>query len=419
VPGPAIGFLQEARRFFARFLAGEDNGWERQPLLRAYLQESSKPEPGWPQRRGRWIAESQWPSPRIETVTMAVRGGRLCVVDAASEGADDPQEGTAPIALASPQWVGGAAGSWCAFGLEGEHPGDQRPDDAGSLCFDSEPLVQRLEVVGAPRVELEVTVDRPQAQLVARLCEVFADGTSARVSFGLHNLGHDETHANARPLPLGQPLRVAIQLNDVAHAFAAGNRIRLALSTTYWPMVWPPPAAVTATIAPSECRLRLPRRPPCPSDAALPPLPPPVAAAAPPYTDVHEGGVRRRTVRDEAARTTVHEMTLDLEPDGSPSLLRLDDIDLEVGHSVRETFAIHDDDPLAARAEVAHETLNRRGPYSARVRLQLALRADAAAFLLEGELVASEGDDVVLRRQWRERVPRAGTVPPDRDAAAD
>ena len=47
---------------------------------------------------------------------------------------------------------------------------------------------ERFEILGFPQVELEVSSDQPNALVVVRLCEVFADGTSTLVSRALHNL---------------------------------------------------------------------------------------------------------------------------------------------------------------------------------------------------------------------------------------
>ena len=44
-----------------------------------------------------------------------------------------------------------------------ECPPDQRPDDALSLSFDSEPLAEDLAMLGAPLVALELAADRPSA----------------------------------------------------------------------------------------------------------------------------------------------------------------------------------------------------------------------------------------------------------------
>ncbi|MFI5014868.1 MAG: CocE/NonD family hydrolase C-terminal non-catalytic domain-containing protein [Hyphomicrobiales bacterium] len=35
--------------------------------------------------------------------------------------------------------------------------------------------------------------------------------------------------------------RVRLKLNDCGHAFAPGHVVRLALSTAYWPLIWPSP----------------------------------------------------------------------------------------------------------------------------------------------------------------------------------
>ena len=74
-------------------------------------------------------------------------------------------------------------------------------------------------------------VDRPNALLCARLCDVAPDGASLRVSYGLLNLTHRDGHEHPEPLEPGRRYPVRLQLNDAAHAFPAGHRIRLALST--------------------------------------------------------------------------------------------------------------------------------------------------------------------------------------------
>ncbi len=41
---------------------------------------------------------------------------------------------------------------------------------------------------------------------------------------------------------------VQVQLKAVAHSFAVGNKLRLAITTTYWPFIWPSPERVTLTL---------------------------------------------------------------------------------------------------------------------------------------------------------------------------
>jgi uncharacterized protein len=399
VPGPAFGFLQEARAFFDRWLRSVDNGWERRPLLRAYQQDSARPAPGWPDRAGRWIAESQWPGAGIAAREFAVAAGRLLPPGTAPAGAP-------PSTHRSRQTIGLAAGSWCAFGFDGENPGDQREDDAASLCFDSEPLPAPLAILGAPLLHATIAVDEPVAILCARLCEVFADGASSRVSYGLLNLTHRGGHTAPVQMPAGEPVDVTVQLDDIAHRFAAGSRIRLALSTSYWPLAWPSPKAVALTLMPAGSRLLLPERPPSPRDAELPPLPPPTSAPMPPFTDLHQGGVRRRIHVDPQSGDAVVVTTLDLEADGQPSLTRLDDIGVETGHGIRETFRTHPDNPLSARGEILHRTTWRRDGVATQVELRATLTADARAFHFAAELTAREGTETVVQRRWDEVVPR-------------
>jgi uncharacterized protein len=404
VPGPAIGFLQLALQFLDHCVRGRDNGWQREPLLRTWLQDSVRPVPEWHDRAGRWVVSRQWPDPHIQERTLRLGDGTLLPAGgSAPPVTSSPPAG--PLACSSPLAVGLQAGSWCAFGLEGEQPGDQRDDDAGSLCFDSEPLAGPLAILGAPVVRVVIAADREEGLLCARLCEVFPDGASARVSFGLLNLAHRHGHDVLEPLPPGVMVAVEIRMNDVAHVFARGNRLRLALSTSYWPVVWPSARAVTLTVMPGGS-LTLPERPPRPEDGQLPALPPPEQAPPPQFTDIHAGGVRKQTMRNEATGEIVQETVLDLEPGDRPSRIRYEDIALETGHGVRETFTIRLGEPLSARADIMHRTISRRGSHVTHVELRASMTADLAVFHFTAELVARHGSEVVAARRWAEAVPR-------------
>ena len=135
---------------------------------------------------------------------------------------------------------------WAATGADLDS--DQQADDGLSLVFDSLPLAADLEILGAPVVELELAVDRPLALVVARLCDVDGHGASNRVTYGVLNLTHRDSDAEPVPLEPGRRYRIRLQLNDIAYAFAAGHRLRLALSTSYWPIVFPSPSPATVTV---------------------------------------------------------------------------------------------------------------------------------------------------------------------------
>jgi predicted acyl esterase len=95
-------------------------------------------------------------------------------------------------------------------------------------------------------------------------------GESLRVSYGVLNLTHREGHEQPALLAIGERYRVGIQLNDAGSVFPPGHRVRLALSTAYWPMIWPSPEKATLSILGGT--LDLPLRSPNVADARLSPF---------------------------------------------------------------------------------------------------------------------------------------------------
>ena len=232
MPGPAIGFLQEAVRWWDHWLKGVATGIMDEPLLRLDAGE----------RRSAAVSRG---------AAGALGGGAIMAAAAQREapllsqpGRLEPTAGRrVMLAFSSPQTTGLRAGEWCAFGAEGEMPLDQRPDDGRSLTFDTEPLPARVEILGAPVVELDLAVDEPGALLAARLNDVQPDGTSTLVTYGLLNLTHRESHDQPEALDPGTFQRVRLQLNDIAHAFppatAFGSRCPPATGRSPGPR--PPP----------------------------------------------------------------------------------------------------------------------------------------------------------------------------------
>ena len=91
-------------------------------------------------------------------------------------------------------------------------------------------------------------------------------------------------------MAMGEPYRVRIQLNDMGSVFPAGHKVRLAISTAYWPMIWPSPE--TATVQIFAGTLDLPQRPPNAADARLAPFPEQETAPPETPTIVRRDGVR-------------------------------------------------------------------------------------------------------------------------------
>ncbi|MGH6717947.1 MAG: CocE/NonD family hydrolase [Alphaproteobacteria bacterium] len=389
-PKPRFGFLQEAVRWWDHWLNGNDTGIMAEPMLRAWMQESMPPANHYVERPGRWVAENAWPSPNVAPRRYALNPGRL----------DDRAGPEAVLTVASPQDTGALGGEWCPYGVGPEQAEDQREDDAKSVCFETGPLAHGLELLGAPVATLTLASDKPIALVAVRLNDVAPDGASTRVTYGVLNLTHRDSHANPSPLEPGRRYAVRVQLNDIGHAFQPGHRIRLAVSSTYWPLCWPSPEAPTLALVAGASHLDLPVRVAGPLDATLP-APPPAITAPPMATTVIQTGQPIRRLEREA-----HSGKTTLVVGHGRDHVRINAIDLEMFETPIQHWSIVDGDPLSARAEFASTTLRRRGDWSVRVETRTVMSVTKDHWVIAATLEAFEGDRRAFARTWDTSIPR-------------
>ncbi len=386
VPGPRIGFLQEALRWWDRWLKGIDNGVEREPVYTAWLMDSLRPATSIEHRPGRWIAEAEWPSPRIAARRLHLGFGRL-------GGAPETFSQQAVPSTA----VGMGAGEYFPFGFgPGELPDDQRLDDALSACFDSGPMRETTDIVGAPRLALRIAADRPRAQITVRLNDLRPDGTSALITLGMLNLRHRTSHEVTEPLVPGQFYDIALDLDQIAYRLPAGHRLRVAVSTSYWPFLWPEPEPVTATIIGGH--LDLPVRPTAAGDEVE--FPPPAGAPPLPLKRHGEGQESKRIETDMTTGETRIIISGTVPP--TENL----DHGLVTGSHLEEIWSIRRDDPASARVDLTWERTCGRGGWQTRTRVVTRMWGDAASWHIVQDTDAWEGERPVFHRSHRDRVAR-------------
>jgi hypothetical protein len=237
--------------------------------------------------------------------------------------------------------------------------------------------------------------------LAVRLCDVAPDGASLRLSYGLLNLSHRDGPAEPKPLKPGQRTRLRIPLCAVAHRFAPGHRIRIALSTSYWPIAWPSPRQATVTLHTSECALLLPVR----SESGL--VPPSFAAAegAPP-TAILSTRPRQLDHPQDRITTDAQTGTVLLSRDRDRGAWHAQDVDVTYDATGLLEFAIHPDDPLSARQSFTLTTTVGRDGWHTRTTAFSHLAATAAHFLLTSRLEAYDGEECVFTRSWTMEIPR-------------
>ena len=381
-------FHGEVINWFDRWLKGETNGAEALPAYRAFIQEHDHPSPRLKSRSGRWIAEAEWPSPAIRPFEFWLTGEGLA-----------REAGDGVTTVSTPFHVGKGAAYFCpGMRIDNELADDQADDDALSVCFDTPELTEDLELLGRAELKFAFTVDKPVAQLCARLCDVAPDGVSQRISYRALNLCHHASHETPEALEPGRTYRARITLNQFGHRLRAGHRLRLALSTSYWPVIWPAPDPVSVKLDLAESCLVLPVRHVTQEIDPAAPDPPREFPAS----------------NEEELRAPASSSRRAIEPDGSHVLETRDDFGMTrdtghgliVGSEVTQRFSIRPDDPLSARHVTTWRFDFRRGDWQIAVTSESEMTSDAEKFHLSRRVIGQEGDEVVIDRKWHADVPR-------------
>ncbi|MFH8625432.1 CocE/NonD family hydrolase [Streptomyces vietnamensis] len=383
-PGPAIGFLQETLRWWDHHLKDVENDVMAEPLLRSWISDAHPPATVYEELPGRWAADPAWPSPHVTPVTYGFQG--------------------APVLVDSPQRTGLDAGRFLPLGNEADLPPDQRDEDARSACFDF-PVpesAEPIEILGRPSVSLRLTTTAPTGQVVARLCDVAPDGSSTLVTRGALNLSARYGPDRAVEAQIGEPETLLLELNGIGHAFPPGHRVRLAVSSTYWPWIWPQPDAAGFTLDPAGSSLTLPVRARA-EDAVEweePEQSAPLGVAYP--ATLEEPRPERLVVRDVAR----DEWTLEVDPKYGGTRVYPDG--LECTEDAVETYTVDEGGPLSARTR-SEWTIRLHRPelaWDVTIDTRSEISCDADAFHTEDEVVCREGGEVVFHRTWEKRIPR-------------
>jgi putative CocE/NonD family hydrolase len=214
----AVDYDALVLRWMDRWVRGIENGVDREPPVRVYLMGA-----------GKWLEFPDWPAPGVRERTMYLDGrtdGQL--VTEPPRTADSTTFTSDPVNPVTDAFAE-RAGAHDYRGLVG------RPDVA---IFETEPLGADLDVVGAMRAEIYLSVNAPDTDLWVKVYDVAPDGTA----WNLMSPGLDVLRASYREggpaRSLLEPGRVyLLQLPSLltANRFLKGHRIRVALMTSFAP----------------------------------------------------------------------------------------------------------------------------------------------------------------------------------------
>ena len=380
-PEPRIGFLQEALRWWDRWLKELKTGVEDDSDLRLYLMQSEAPKPWYEHRKGRWVDQDFCNAPQKHLYL-----GKDGLTDAPA-----PFERIIDCAADT----GRDAGEYCAIWTGPELPGDQTRDDAKSVCFDSPPLDRPLAITSAPVIRLTLASETPVAQIAVRLNDVHPDGKASRITYGVLNLTHRNGSENPALMPVNQPVDITLRLDQIAYEIPAGHRLRLSISNAYWPLIWPAPGKTRLHL--SDGQIALPLLCEGGQDVCFEP---PQAAPEWQAEIIRKGSNLRETTTDPQTGATTLHIVDDF------GALKDADHGLITDSVAREWWVIHPDDPLSARGRTHWSDILQRGDWCLRTETYSQMWADAENFHLSARIEAYEGDQLVFEKDFTETIPR-------------
>jgi putative CocE/NonD family hydrolase len=394
VPGPAIGFLQECLRWWDQYLKGENRGIENDPAMRLWLQDYAAPQPHFSQRPGRWLGFPKWPTSKFTKLSLYPQGAAL--------DSHPARQKQTLLSISSPQTTGLKAQEWCPYGqgrISAESATDQREDDGGSLCFDGTPLSKPIRIVGECRVHLRIAADQSQAMVALRLCDVAPDGTSALITFGMLNLSHRESHEFPSALKPGKFYDIVVVLKPIAQIVPRGHRIRLAVSSSYWPMTWPSPEIVTLRLDTAKSRIELPV---LETTAGLTG----VAFEAAEYAK--SGSVTvivpAKETRELYFDVETQQQYFDIKSDDGRYII--DDTGTEVASNRNKVYEIGRSDPSSVKTTVTCSQEFRRGSWNARVETEVIVTSDQTHFHITATVKTFDNDSPFESLNFDETIPR-------------
>ncbi len=393
IPGPTVDFLSDALRWFDHWLKDEDNGIMDEAAYQVYLQDSVKPQPYYENRPGRWIGLAGWPSEQVEQKVFHLNLNGLT---------ERPITGQS-MEVSSPQTTGQLSGEympWFAFGPAEELPGDQQAEDAGSRVFDTAVLSEKLAILGNPTLRVGLRSNQPQALVAARLCDVWPDGSSTLITRGILNLSQRDGKSTPKSLIPGEIVEVEVGLNHVGYVVPRGHRLRLSISTSYWPIAWPAPKTTTLTLNSEQSSLGLPLLRSENADARLTHYGESIIGDAEPMTTLRPVAQSRRIFIDETTRLNV----LEIKADNGKS--RFERTGMEMGSTTLSRFSIGESDPLSAMAEYQWEWEFGRGAWQVKTHTYTRITSDASFFYLHALATAWEGGEQVFNKQWDQKFER-------------
>ena len=250
-PGPAINFLQESLKFFDSYLQNENKNLQE---LRLWITESHSPNPKMNKKKGYWVSLNK---DELNTRNTIFYFGHHKLSKSKNLFLKKN------LSISSSLTCGLSSGEympWFASGYGAELPDNQIIDDSESLVFDTEKLKKDFIILGEASLNIQLSSNKNFGKIATRLCEIDENGNSNLITFGIVNLSQIRGKNINYKIKANKKYNVNIKLNHTGYKFKKNNKIRISLSTSYWPMAWPLKEKFTLKIYIKNSLLKLPEK---------------------------------------------------------------------------------------------------------------------------------------------------------------
>ncbi len=392
VPGPRIDHLNEVARFFAHWLSDEDTGIMKEPPVAVYMQEYAKPERTLDITPGHWRTEADFPVAGTSEEEFFLReGGEL-------GGQPNFMPRTKYDEFEYVPTLGLGNGYWSAGGMSFYLADDQRGDEAYSLVYTTTPFKEEVRILGWPRVVLFGSSSAKVATFVAKLADVAPDGSSALIVDGSLNGTRRDSLTDPTPMKPGAAYELDIPMNPTGWVIRKGHRLRLAVSGSDFPNLWPTPEKAkngVARGAGQPSRVVLPVVPAAKGEAPRF-LPPPRLQS---YVRSSSEPGRQQVLHDQLTGTvTVLNRTAGtlVLPDGRGELSRESHFRCTASSK----------DPARASIVGTHTAVLKRENETIEVSAESTVRATATAFHITINLTVTRNGKPFFHKKWTVSEPR-------------
>jgi putative CocE/NonD family hydrolase len=206
--------------------------------FRHWLGDGSEPLPKLPpyllyvMAEDRWLEADAWPVPEADEVRWYLGERSLARSASGAAGYDEYRYDPAdPVPT--------KGGPICCTGNAADRSGpvDQREIESRPdvLTYTTPPLQQGVRVVGPLNARLFVSSSARDTDFVAKLVDVWPDGTALNVQEGALRMRYRDSYVQPTLMEPGTVYEVTLDMRAIAHLFKPGHRIQLQLSSSSFP----------------------------------------------------------------------------------------------------------------------------------------------------------------------------------------